>query len=40
MPHLRDPKAHGDLYARMKVNIPRQLTTQQKTLFDQLRKLS
>ncbi len=40
MPHLRDPKAHGDLFARMKVNIPRQLTSQQKTLFDQLRKLS
>lgn len=40
MPHLRDSKAHGDLFARMKVNIPRQLTSQQKTLFDQLRKLS
>lgn len=40
MPHLRDSKSHGDLYARMKVNIPRQLTSQQKILFDQLRKLS
>lgn len=40
MPHLRDLKAHGDLFARMKVNIPRQITSQQKALFDQLRNLS
>jgi curved DNA-binding protein len=40
MPHLRDPKDHGDLLARMKVNIPRQLTSKQLALFEQLRKLS
>ena len=40
MPHLRDPKVHGDLFARMKVNLPRQLTSQQMALFEQLRKLS
>lgn len=32
MPQLRNPKQHGDLYARVKVNIPRNLTSQQKEL--------
>lgn len=40
MPHLRDPQKHGDLYAKMKVTLPRQLTSEQKKLFEQLRKLS
>ncbi len=39
MPQLRDPKKHGDLYAKMKVTLPRQLTSEQKKLFEQLRKL-
>jgi curved DNA-binding protein len=40
MPHLRDSQTQGDLYARIKVALPRQLTAQQKALFEQLRKLS
>ncbi len=38
MPVLRDPQKHGDLYAKMKVTLPRQLTSEQKKLFEQLRK--
>jgi curved DNA-binding protein len=40
MPHLRDPQKHGDLYAKMKVMLPRHLTSEQEKLFEQLRKLS
>lgn len=39
MPHLRDPQKHGDLYARTKVTLPKQLSPEQKKLFEQLRKL-
>jgi curved DNA-binding protein len=38
MPHLRDPKIHGDLFARIKVTLPRDLTPEQRNLFEQLRK--
>jgi curved DNA-binding protein len=38
MPHLRNPHYAGDLYVRLKVLIPRNLTPQQRSLFDQLRK--
>ena len=40
MPQLRNPQQHGDLYARMKVQIPRQLTAQQRSLFEELAKAS
>ena len=40
MPHLRDPQKHGDLYAKISVTLPRQLTSEQVKLFEQLRKLS
>ena len=40
MPHLRDPQKHGDLFAKMKVTLPRKLTSEQEKLFEQLRKLS
>ena len=36
MPHLREPKARGDLYARIKVQIPRNLTPEQRRLFEQM----
>jgi len=36
MPHLRSPQQHGDLFARVKVSIPRNLTEQQRKLFEQL----
>jgi curved DNA-binding protein len=38
MPVLRNPKVYGDLYARAKVQIPKQLTAQQRNLFEQLRQ--
>jgi curved DNA-binding protein len=38
MPHLHDPKTHGDLFARMKVQIPRSLNAEQRKLFEQLRQ--
>lgn len=38
MPHLREPNVRGDLYARMKVQIPRNLTPEQRKLFEQLAK--
>ncbi len=38
MPHLREPKTRGDLYARAKVQIPRNLTPEQRKLFEQLAK--
>jgi curved DNA-binding protein len=36
MPILRSPQEHGDLYARVKVQLPRQLTSEQRNLFEQL----
>jgi len=36
MPHLRKPDQHGDLFVRAKVTIPKQLTSEQKHLFEQL----
>lgn len=37
MPLLRSPQTFGDLYARMKVTIPNQLSPAQKKLFEQLK---
>jgi curved DNA-binding protein len=36
MPLLRSPDRHGDLYARINVRIPRNLTAKQRDLFEQL----
>lgn len=36
MPHLKNPSAHGDLFVRIKIKIPRNLTESQKELFQQL----
>ena len=38
MSHLKNPQVYGDLFARIKVQIPRQLNAQQRSLFEQLRK--
>jgi curved DNA-binding protein len=38
MPILNSPKSYGDLYARVKVQIPRTLNTKQRSLFEQLRQ--
>jgi curved DNA-binding protein len=37
MPHLKNSKQYGDLYARIKVQIPRELTAKQRALFEQLK---
>jgi curved DNA-binding protein len=39
MPHLKKPDVFGDLYVRLKVRIPRQLTARQKQLFEELERL-
>lgn len=36
MPKLKNPTQHGDLFARAKVKIPRELTQRQRELFEQL----
>jgi curved DNA-binding protein len=36
MPHLKNPKNSGDLFVRLKVNIPRNLTDRQRELFQEL----
>jgi curved DNA-binding protein len=36
MPQLKNPDRHGDLYARIKVRLPRDLTPHQRELFEQL----
>lgn len=38
MPKLRNQQARGDLYARVKVSLPRQLNDQQRSLFQELAK--
>jgi curved DNA-binding protein len=40
MPNLRNPQKHGDLYVKVKVELPRHLTPQQRALFEQLRHSS
>ena len=37
MPKLRSPKVFGDLYTRVRVQIPKNLTPEQKALFEQIR---
>jgi len=39
MPKLRNPTQHGDLYARLHVNLPQQLNDRERDLFQQLAKL-
>ncbi len=39
MPHLRSPKTFGDLYVRVKVTIPRKITSEQRALFEKLKQL-
>lgn len=36
MPKLKQPTTRGDLYAKIKVNLPKILTTEEKQLFEQL----
>lgn len=39
MPHLRQPDQFGDLYAKLKIRIPTQLSAQEKALYEQLASL-
>jgi len=39
MPTLRDPSKHGDLYARLKVSLPRDLGEEERELFTKLAAL-
>jgi DnaJ-class molecular chaperone len=38
MPHLRNPQNFGDLYEKVKIEIPRSLNNRQRELFEQLSK--
>jgi DnaJ-class molecular chaperone len=40
MPKLRSPEDHGDLYAEAHVQLPTDLTSRQRELFEQLRDIS
>ncbi|MGD2177110.1 MAG: J domain-containing protein [Anaerolineae bacterium] len=40
MPKLRNPEDHGDLYAEANVQLPTDLTSRQRELFEQLRDIS
>lgn len=40
MPRMRSPKTFGDLYARVKIELPRSLSAEQRSLFEQLQKLA
>ena len=39
MPNLKKPTEHGDLYARIDVRLPADLTPKQRALFEELRRL-
>lgn len=39
MPKLRSPKSSGDLYARVKIEVPRKISDEQRRLFEELREL-
>jgi curved DNA-binding protein len=40
MPQLRQPSQHGDLYAKVEVQLPTRLNERQRELFEELRGLS
>ncbi len=39
MPHLRKPTQHGDLFVRIRVKIPQNLTQHQRELFEEISKM-
>ena len=39
MPHLRQNNVHGDLYARILIQVPTDLSAEEKALFEKLRSL-
>jgi len=40
MPRLKKPGEHGDLYARIDVRLPTDLTPKQRALFEELRRMT
>ena len=36
MPHLKNPKQQGDLFVKVRVAVPKQLSAEEKKLFEQL----
>jgi DnaJ-class molecular chaperone len=40
LPRLRQPDQHGDLYAKVDVHVPQQLTARQRELFEELRAIA
>lgn len=38
MPHLRNPQSHGDLFAKAKIRLPRNLSPAQRAIFEELAK--
>jgi curved DNA-binding protein len=40
MPHLRNPKRHGDLYVRLKVRLPHELSDEERGLFERLASIN
>jgi curved DNA-binding protein len=40
MPRLRQPEEHGDLYAKVDVRLPADLSARQRALFEELRRIS
>ncbi len=40
MPRLRQPDQHGDLYAKIDIQLPTNLTSRQRELFEELRRTS
>ncbi len=36
MPHLRNPEKHGDLYVRVLIGVPKDLTPEERQLFEKL----
>jgi curved DNA-binding protein len=39
MPHLRNPGQHGDLFARLKIKLPENLTDDERALFERLSEM-
>jgi curved DNA-binding protein len=40
MPELKNPESQGDLFVRIKIKIPRDLTEEQRELFQKLEGMS
>ena len=36
MPHLRKPDKHGDLFAHLNIQLPSELSSEEKELFEKL----